>query len=138
MLLNVSYNNPKQEDKINALVGKSFSFKQRLKMGGIGSPKMEIVSSSITIQNLLSLDHNTNYTSIELRPKGIIIRFRSLLETYGLVIPYYKLVIFKGDAALYSVHIDQYFIKVNANTKAITNFFKRIQDQKIAHSPTNI
>ncbi|MFT5021985.1 MAG: hypothetical protein ACI834_000661, partial [Colwellia sp.] len=32
MLANVSYNNPKQVEKINALVGPSYSFKERIKM----------------------------------------------------------------------------------------------------------
>jgi hypothetical protein len=104
-------------------------------MGGIGSPKLEIVSSSATIHSLLVLDHNTNYSSIELRPKGIILRFRSLLETYALVIPFYKLTIFKGDTGIYSVYMDDYFVKVKADTKAIQKYFKRILDAKIANDP---
>tara|TARA_B110000503_G_scaffold85170_2_gene129514 strand:+ start:2283 stop:2699 length:417 start_codon:yes stop_codon:yes gene_type:complete len=136
MLANVSYNNPKQVEKINALVGPSYSFKERIKMRGIGSPKMQIMSSSLTINNLLCLDHNTDSCSIELRPKGIIIRFRSLLETYGLIIPYYKLILFKGDIAQYSIYMDQYFIKVKSDTKAIQKFFKEVLDYKATYDPT--
>lgn len=135
MLCNDSYNNPGQTNTINDLVGEAYSIKERFKMGGIGSPKLEIVSSSTTIHSLLVLDHNTNYSSIELRPKGIILRFRALLETYALVIPFYKLTIFKGDTGIYSVYMDNYFVKVKADTKAIQKYFKRILDAKIANDP---
>jgi len=64
MLCNDSYNNPSQTNAINDLVGQAYSIKERFKMGGIGSPKMEIVSSSATIHSLLVLDHNTNYSTI--------------------------------------------------------------------------
>ena len=55
MLKNVSYNNPKQEDEINNFVGKPFSLIERLKMKGIGSGKLLIVSASKEIENLLIL-----------------------------------------------------------------------------------
>ena len=81
MLLNISYNDIKQKNEIDKLVGKPFSIKKRLKMGGIGSEKMIISSASVNIKNLLLLDNNINKCNIELRPKGIIVFFRSLLET---------------------------------------------------------
>jgi carbamoylphosphate synthase large subunit len=49
MLCNDSYNNPSQTKTINEMVGTPYSIRERFKMGGIGSPKMEIVSSSATI-----------------------------------------------------------------------------------------
>ena len=88
-------------------------------MGGIGSPRLTITEASMAIRNLLILDNNADYCNIELRPKGIILGFRSLLESYALVIPFYKLTIYKGDLAIYSVYRDQYFVKVKADTKAI-------------------
>ena len=138
MLLNVSYNNKEITQKIDEEVGKPFTLKQRWAMGGIGSPKLYITSSSTEIRNLLILDNNLDSCNIELRPKGIILRFRSLLETYALVIPFYKLVVYKGDLALYSVYRDHYFVKVKADTKAIQKFFKKILDFKADNSPTTI
>ena len=91
MLLNISYNDSNQRKLIDKVVGKTFSLQKRWGLGGIGSEKLTINSSSVEIHNLLILDHNVNVCNIELRPKGIIVRFRSLLETYGLIIPYYKL-----------------------------------------------
>ena len=138
MLLNVSYSNKTITNKIDQEVGKPFTLKERFKMGGIGSPKLEITEASIEIRNLLILDNNANCCNIEIRPKGIIVGFRSLLESYALIIPYYKLTIYKGDFAVYSIYRDNYFIKVKSDTKAIQKFFKRLLDYKADNAPTNI
>ena len=138
MLLNVSYTDKKITEKIDAEVGKPFTLKERFAMGGIGSPKLHITETSLEIQNLLILDNNLNTCNIEMRPKGIIVRFRSLLETYGLVIPYYKLTIYKGDFAVYSIYRDNYFIKVKSDTKAIQKYFRKLLDYKADNAPTSI
>ncbi|WP_422860807.1 hypothetical protein ACOKFD_08245 [Flagellimonas sp. S174] len=138
MLLNVSYNDKKIREKIDNEVGKPFTLKERFSMGGIGSPKLFITETSVEIQNLLILDNNLNSCNIEMRPKGIIVRFRSLLETYGLIIPFYKLTIYKGDFAIYSIYRDNYFIKVKSDTKAIQKFFKKLLDYKADNAPTSI
>lgn len=126
MLKNISYNNPKIIDEINNYVGKPYTILKRLKIGGIGSSKLIINSADSIIENLLNLDNNLNYCNIEIRPKGIIIHFKSLLETYGLIVPFYKLKIFKGRANEYSIYIDNFFIKVNASEKNEHDFFKKI------------
>ncbi|MGB5386349.1 MAG: hypothetical protein WBN20_06150 [Eudoraea sp.] len=138
MLVNVSYNNRDLTSKIDSEVGKPFKLKERWAMNGIGSPKLFITETSIEIGNLLLLDNNLNSCNVEMRPKGIIVRFRSLLETYALVIPYYKLTIYKGDLAIYSIFRDHYFIKVKSDTKAIQKFFKKILDFKADNLPTSI
>ncbi len=138
MLVNVSYNDKKITKKIDEEVGNPFKLKQRWAMGGIGSPKMEITSSSLEIRNLLILDNNLDSCNIELRPKGIILRFRSLLETFALVIPFYKLSIYKGDIGIYSVYRDHHFVKVKADTKAVQKFFKKLMDYKADNLPTSI
>ena len=138
MLLNVSYSDKKITKKIDAEVGKPFPLKERWKMGGIGSPKLKIVEASMEIRNLLILDNNVDYCNIEMRPKGIIVGFRSLLESYALIIPYYKLTIYKGNLAVYSVYRDNYFIKVEADIKAVQKFFRKLLDYKADNAPTNI
>lgn len=138
MLLNVSYNNPEINRKIDEEVGKPFPLKKRWQLGGIGSPKLFITSTSAEIRNLLILDNNRDSCNVEIRPKGVIVRFRSLLETFALVIPFYKLVIYKGDLGIYSIYRDHYFIKVKADTKAIQKFFKKLLDYKADNSPTSI
>ena len=130
MLLNVSYNRPKIKEKINGEVGQPFTFMDRIKMGGIGSGKLNIHSSSIQIHNLLILDNNLNVCGVEMRPKGIIVTFRSLLESFALVIPYYKLKLYKGQSQVYSIYMDNYFIKVEAKEKRNHEFLKKILKYK--------
>ena len=138
MLLNVSYSDKKITKKIDTEVGKPFPLKERWKMGGIGSPKLKIVEASMEIRNLLILDNNADYCNVEMRPKGIIVGFRSLLESYALIIPYYKLTLYKGNLAVYSIYRDNYFIKVEADTKAVQKFFRKLLDYKADNAPTNI
>jgi len=90
MLLNVSYNNPEIRKKIDTTLGKPIPLRERLKMRDIGLGHLIITDSSIHIHNVLILDSNRNLCNIEIRPKGIIIGFRSLLESYALIIPYWK------------------------------------------------
>ncbi len=130
MLLNISYNNKEIKEKINKEVGTPFTLMERIKLKGSGSPKLHITSTSIEIHNLLILDSKTNTCNIELRPKGIIVMFKSLLETYGLIIPYYKLNLYKGKAQEYSIYKDHYFIKVKADSPAIHKFMIKILDYK--------
>ncbi|UNY97219.1 hypothetical protein MQE36_08925 [Zhouia spongiae] len=126
MLLNVSYKNFKVTERINNEVGKPFNLWDRLRLKGTGSPRLLITSASLHIRNLLLLDNSPNNCNIELRPKGIIIRFRSLLETYALIIPYYKLSLYKGNSTEYSIHRDHYFIKVESKTNEIHEFMRKI------------
>ena len=138
MLLNVSYTDKKITQKIDAEVGKPFTLKERFRLGGIGSPKLQITEASIQIKNLLILDNNADCCNIEIRPKGIIVGFRSLLESYALVIPYYKLTIYKGDMSVYSIYRDNYYVKVKSDTKAVQKFFKKLLGYKADNTPTSI
>lgn len=140
MLLNVSYNNKDISRKIDNVLGKPFTLKERFKMRGIGSPKLIMTDCSLQINNLMILDNNRNVCNIELRPKGIIVGFRSLLESYGLVIPYYKLVLYKGKSEEYSIYLDTYFVKVEAKSKdkAVHSFMAKILSQKVTNTPTRL
>ena len=140
MLVNVSYNNKQITQKIDVEVGKPFSLAERFKMKGIGSTKLIITETSVQIQNLLILDNNRNQCNIEMRPNGIIVGFRSLLESYALVIPYYKLVLYKGKAEEYSIYRDQYFIKIEARAKdkSIHKFIQKVLDAKAMATPARL
>ncbi|HET8738040.1 MAG TPA: hypothetical protein VFM69_15725 [Pricia sp.] len=138
MLFNVSYNNKEITRKIDTEVGKPFTLKERWTLGGIGSPQLFMTESSIEIRNLLILDNNRDQCNIEMRPKGIIVRFRSLLETFALVIPFHKLAIYKGDLGVYSIYRDTHFIKVRSDTKAVQKFFKKLLYYKADNAPTSV
>ena len=99
-------------------------------MGGNGSDKLIITDASNDIVELLKLDNNINQCNIEIRSNGIIIRFRALLETYGLIIPFYKLVIYKGEKKIYSIYIDNQYVKFLADKKSIHLFIKKINSLK--------
>tara|TARA_B100000989_G_scaffold156222_1_gene116553 strand:+ start:676 stop:1098 length:423 start_codon:yes stop_codon:yes gene_type:complete len=130
MLINTSYYNEKQEKEIKELVGKPFGLFKRIKNGGVGSGRLLITKADKEIENLLILDQNLNYCNIEMRPNGIIVYFRILLETYALVIPYFKLVIFKVDSTEYTLNIDQKFLKIKVKGKNDHGFFRKILEQK--------
>ncbi len=138
MLLNVSYNNPDIKEKIDREVGKTLTLVDRFKLKGSGSPRLIITTVSIDIHNLLILDNNRNTCNIEIRPNGIIVRFRSILETYALVIPFWKLKIYKGKAEEYSIYRDHYFIKVEAKDENVHKFFKKLISYKDDNAPTRI
>lgn len=138
MLHNISYNDPAITAKINATVGKPFSIKERLQRKGIGSPKLLMTKTSLEIHNLLILDQNTNHCNVELRPQGIIIRFRSLLETYGLIIPYFKLKVYKEKPKEITLFIDHYYIRLRVATEPEAGFFKKMMDEKLRNVPPHI
>lgn len=130
MIYNISYKDNKQIELINNSVGKPYSLIDKIKLGGVGSPKYYIKSSDKKIDSLLILDNNDNTCNIEMRPKGIIIRFRSLLETYALIIPYFKLSIFKPTGDTYSIHSGENKIIIFTNTENKRKFIKRVLEQK--------
>ncbi len=140
MLLQVSYNDKEITRKIDTELGKPFTIRERFKMGGIGSPKLILNETSIQISNLMNLDNNRNVCNIELRPKGIIVGFRSRLNSYALIIPYYKLVLYKGKAEEYSIYKDNYFFKfeARANDKSVHNFMKKLMEAKNAATPDRL
>ena len=138
MLQNISYNRPAIKAKIDVEVGKTFTLVERMRLKGIGSPKLHITATSIDIQNLLILDNNAKTCNIEMRPNGIIVMFRSILETYALIIPYYKLTLYKGKAEEYSIYRDHYFIKVKADSPDIHKFFRKVIDYKADNAPSQI
>jgi hypothetical protein len=130
MLKNISYNNLNVIDEINKLVGKPYSFLEKIKRGGVGSKKLLITKADKLIENLLLLDQNINNCNIEIRSSGIIIYFRSLLETYGLIIPYYKLVIFKVSENEYTLNVDSKFVKIKIKSKKDYTFIRKIMEEK--------
>lgn len=137
MIINISYHDKLIEKKINSIIGPPYSLTDRIKKNGIGSPRLTINKSSDNINNLLVLDKNINYCNIELRPKGIIVRFRSLLETYGLIVPFYKLNIHKEKSYQYSIFYESSFVKLDVRKDREYSFFKKMMNEKASSDPKN-
>ena len=111
MVRNISFNSKELKEEILEKVGKSFSFLRRLKMGGVGSQRFEAIEASPLIDDLFTLDNKTNFCNIELREKGIILHFRSRLETYGWIVPYHLISVFKSEN-YYSIFASAEFVKL--------------------------
>lgn len=97
MILETTYNSQETIRQIDLLTGKPYSFRERWRMGGIGSKRMAIASISEEYQEYLNPSHYRTFANIELRPKGILLHFRLRLESYAWVMPYAHLKMDFGD-----------------------------------------
>ena len=134
MIYNISYNNKKIKQLINDSLGKSYGIIDTIKMRGIGSQRLKIKEASLDISSLINKNSNTNSCSIELRPKGILIHFKSILDTYGFIIPFHKLIIFKGDKNTVTFFCDTEFIKIDENSNSAYKFIKKIIRMKLNYN----
>jgi len=118
---------------ISDLVGKPFSFFDRLKMRGIGSKRMIIEKVSIHLKKYLNTVSDANYANIELRPGGILILINKGLQNFTWVIPYYQLVVYKANGS--SIHAQGKFInfKNNILLKENREFLRKMMDLKIKY-----
>ena len=91
MIFDTSYSDKETTRQINKAVGKPFSWKQRWKMGGIGSRRMTVNGISEELKQYMNAEHYISTASIELRPHGIIIHFRHKLQAYSWIMPYSEL-----------------------------------------------
>ncbi len=91
MIYDTSYPDKKIKRKIDLAVGHSFSWIERLKLGGIGSRRMTISAISSEYESYMNADHYLSTANIELRPKGIILHFRHKLQAYSWVMPFESL-----------------------------------------------
>ena len=100
MIYDVTYTDKNTIRKINAAVGPSFPFLDRIRLGGIGSPRMKIEEISEDYKKYMKADHYESKANIELRPQGILVHFRHKLESYAWVMPYVHLKITYDDKLL--------------------------------------
>ncbi|WP_417855067.1 hypothetical protein [Xanthomarina gelatinilytica] len=137
MILNTTYTERDQEERIDNLVGKKFGFIETLKLKGIGSKRMIINKASNKIESLLNKSQDINYVNIELRPKGVLLRIHATLKTYAWVIPYYQLVVFKS--LNISIHAQGQFIQFKQDNRLRDNkgFFQKMMDQRLLCTTMN-
>jgi len=130
MLFNTSYKNKDYTKESTHIVGKAFSFFEKLKMGGVGSSRLVIheLSTKLQPQNMQSIA--INYANIELRPKGIIVHFTNRLDRYSWIIPYYRLNVYSNKT--FSIHSDGNFIQFKKNKNYLDNkkFIGKMTDLK--------
>ena len=132
MIRNITYDDKDIKAEIDCLIGKSFSLVERLKMGGNGSPRFTIIDSSFTIRKLIRRSNAIGYCNIELRPAGVLVSFKSVLDTYSWAIPFNKLNVYQ-EKKHYILHSDIEFVKLVNNYKSNLNkqFIQRLVDLKV-------
>ena len=127
MIRNISYHTLELKQEIDETVGASYSLIDRLKLKGIGSQRYQVVEASEELRLLFARDNAGNFCNIELRRRGIIIRFRSKQETYGWLIPYRKLTVYKSSAS-FSIYDGNASLKLQAahNAKLNGDFIRKL------------
>jgi hypothetical protein len=127
MIRNISYNSKEVNEEITRSVGRPYSFIKRLKLGGNGSQRLEIVEAFNDLENLLLGDNKTKFCNIELREKGIILHFRARLETHCWAVPYYLMSLFKSEDS-FSIFAGAEFVRLKAahNAKLNHSFISKI------------
>lgn len=132
MIIDVSYTSDENTKKIDKILGESYRLFQRLKMGGIGSPRLSMTDADNQVSRLMNRDINRNVCNIELRPKGIIVGFRSHLDPFALLMTYDELNIIEKDSLNYRIETPANFIEIRLRKrdKGIRKFLKRLRSEK--------
>ena len=135
MIFNITYNERKIENELIELVGKPFGFFDRIKMGGIGTNKLQILEATKTIAKCIEGRSVTNYCYLELRPKGYIVGFQSHLKTYAWAIPFHLLHVYYNGGLL-SIYDNKDSVKLGApfNGKVDKKYLRKILDLKMKYS----
>jgi len=130
MVFNTSYKNEDYLKESDETLGKTFSFFEKIKIGGIGSSKLMIEEFSTKLEPKNIESSSIKYANIELRPKGIIVHYTNKLDRYSWLIPYYRLVVYNTET--YSIHSNGSFIKFIKNTNYSDNkkFINKMIDLK--------
>lgn len=140
MLLDHTAHLPSDNEAINELVGTSFSLLTKIQMGGTGSEKMEITACSRYFQEALNSHQQTNYGSIEIRTRGVIVHFNNGRSYYVWCIPYYRLSVYQTKSL--SIHgegrVVTFKVNRNQNKSFIRKLLKQMADyQRRFEMPSN-
>lgn len=133
MILNTTHRNPEHKRIIADLIGDSYSFVEKLRLGGVGSKRMIIDEVSPNMHSIMNVVSDINYANIELRPKGILVMINKGLKNFTWVIPYYQLVIYKTNGS--SLHAQGRFVHFR-NSKTFREnkkFFDKLLDEKVKY-----
>lgn len=85
-IFDTTHNLRKTVEEMNALMGKSFPFIQRIKQGGIGSKRMIIETTSPVFLPYINPSHYLTFSNIEIRPNGILVHIHKSLDNFAWAI----------------------------------------------------
>jgi hypothetical protein len=132
MFFDVSYKKKEVEDEIKKLVGRTYTFIEKLKMGGVGSQRFIVSGGNEALTALMEKSSSMHFCNIELRKKGVVIWFRIKLDNYALAIPYHLLLVQKSENQLRLVGGEWKIILSPANNVPLDNAFVLKMMQKKA------
>ena len=130
MVFDTTYRNDEYDEQSDRLLGESFRFLEKIRMGGVGSARFVVASLSPKLDLGKLKFSETDYGNIELRPKGIIVHYSRKLERFSWIITYYKLVIYSANC--FSIHANGEFVKFkkNNNYKGNKKFILKMMQLK--------
>lgn len=113
--------------EIARLIGRPFGSFSKERWRGIGSERCRIVNASGEAAEIFNGDFNRNFSNIEIRPKGILLRVRYRLEVFAIAMPFSKLEIGETEDLLL-LQVDQFCLKlISSRNKPVNqNFIKKI------------
>jgi hypothetical protein len=120
MIRETTYNTKELRQEIAAEVGRPIPIIKRLRMGGNGSQRLVIVEAFKDLEVLIDVDNRSKFCNIELRENGVILHFRSRLESFAWVVPFHILSLFKSDDSL-SIYAGAQFVRVKAAHNSMLN-----------------
>lgn len=127
MIRNISYHTLELKQEIVKSVGRSFSLLDRFRLRGIGSQRYQVLKASNNLAALFARDGAANFCNIELRRRGVMLRFRSKQETFGWLVPYRLLSVFK-DSSSFTLYGGRESIQLKAaqNAKLKSDFINKM------------
>lgn len=134
MIRETTYRLKEIKQEINAIVGKSMSILKRLKMGGNGSQRLIIVEAFKELEELINVDNKSKFCNLEIRENGIILHFRSRLETYAWIVPFHLMSLFKSEDSI-SIYAGAEFVRLRPAHNSTFNhkFIQKILDMKASN-----
>lgn len=111
MIFDTTYRDKRKLLAIAEVCGEPYGFFEKMRMGGIGSQKFIVRSASPEIEEQVCQQFNLKHCNIELRKKGIVVRFGSFNRNFAWTIPYHHLNLVKNHAQL-TIYSSSMFINV--------------------------
>ena len=130
MIYETTRKNKEADREIINTLGEPFTIIERIKMKGNGCRRMIVESASHDIWDFISGHPGIHYSSIELRPKGVIIYFKHVLRDISWIIPWWQLSVFKSST--YNIHGGGNFVKFKMDKNYLHNekFLSRMLEMR--------
>ena len=123
-VFDMTYSDRMADLEIARLVGRPFGVFSKERWAGIGSERCRITHASGEIEAVLEGDFGRNFTNIEIRPKGIILRIRYRLEVYGVAIPFDELIFEELEEGLKIGNEREHALLIGSHGKPVKEKFR--------------